>query len=243
VNVFQKPKLALLTVPVLAALTACIASSPMNGGDKFALNERFNTLEQAYWPKPVRLQSENVLVIGYKSWGFCDDVCNEILNGRSGARVYYAQYEYPAAPDFRAPVDLNAIAQGRLQPEPGNPRGVIYTPFAAGQEKPTFDHVLIDMREPITPILVQAFSEYEFRPRDGDAWIVFAPVTNDRDYQLTAQGAHYIDFARDSKRFGDYNSWHSSYSFVNGPDLDAEAIALQNMVCGPYATDAQGCAR
>lgn len=233
----------LLVLPVLAALTACIASAPISDSDKFVLNEQFNALEEAYWPKPVRLQGENVLVISYKSWAFCDDVCTEILDGRSGARVYYAQYEHPAAPDFSTPVDLHAIAQGRLRREPGNPYGVTYTPFTAGQEKPTFDHVLIDMREPITPILVQAFPAYGLRPSDGDAWTIFAPVANDQAYQLTAQGAHYIDFARDSKRFGDYNSWHSTYSFLNGPDLDAEQVALQNMVCGPYATNTQGCAR
>ena len=233
----------LLALPVLAALTACIASAPLSESDKFALNEQFNALEEAYWPKPVRLQGENVLVISYKSWAFCDDVCNEILDGQSGARVYYAQYDHPQAPDFRDQVNLRAIAQGRLQRTPNTHYDVTYTPFRPGEEKPTFEHVLIAMREPITPVLTQVLPQFDLRPNHGDAWLIFAPVVDDRAYQLTAQGAHFIDFGRDAKTFGEYNSWHNTYHFPNGTDADAKQVAIENMVCGPQATDRRGCAR
>lgn len=166
-----------------------------------------------------------------------------MLDGTSGARVYYARYAHPGAPDFSQPVDLRAVVQGRARREPGTHYGVLYQPFQPGTEPPRIDHVMVSMRAPITPILTRALPAYGFDTDAGDAWEIFAPVPDDRAYQMTSEKTHYIKFSRDAEAFGTFNSWHSMYSFPNAPTMAEREAAIQNMLCGPQATVRRYCTR
>ena len=234
--------LAILTLAACESDAQRYARLDRETAEQKDLNQRFTDMEMAFWPKPVDLRGKNVLIIGYEDLFFGNDLGNALLDGTSGARVYYARYAHPGAPDFSQPVDLRAIVQGRARRQPGTHHGVLYQPLSGG-EVPRIDHVMVDMREPITPILTRALPRFGFEPDAGRSWDIFAPVPNDRAYQMTPDNAHYINFSRDPETFGTYNSWHSTYNFPNGPDRAQKEQALQNMVCGPQATNRGYCAR
>ncbi|GEM_PF-6842845 len=195
-------------------------------------NVKFDELERVYGPSSIDLRGKNVLSFKYNSFFNCDDACEQLLKGTSGAQVFYAFYDFPDAPDFSAPLDLTKVAQGRVVLDDEAVYGHSLIPFAPNEAPPKFDYVLSEMPQAITPVLTAALSKFDLAQSMGTAHRVLSPVPNQTAFRLDHETAHFIQFHRDGA-MGRFNSWQGGYNFSSRINRTTWYEAVERMFCGP----------
>lgn len=201
---------------------------------KADLNLRFDDLERAYWATPLDLRGKNVLVVSYGGLGVCGDVCRHLVNGNSGAEVFFAIFKFPDQPDFTSPVDLAALAQGRILPNASNEFAPFFEGMAEGEHRPELDYVVIEMRSAINTVLSAALTEFDLEPAWGTADVVLSPVPDGRSFQLDHAQAHFIWFHRSSEIMGRNIGWTHVF---DGSRINQRVArtALEQMLCAKSA--------
>ncbi|MEL6681357.1 MAG: hypothetical protein AAFQ09_01785 [Pseudomonadota bacterium] len=220
-------------------MTTFLAGCQINqltDAEKRTLNLEFDKAERAYGPKPVDLRGKNVLYFAFRNefspneYFYCRDACRFLVDGNSGATMFYGVTDFPETPDYSNPLDLRGLVMGRMTAGPD-----VYTtnlrPRGQGQPAPRIDYVLIDQKQGITPVLNQIMPAYGLRPEDADVWEVFARVDDHRRFQLAPSNAIYINFGRDT-RLQNHNSYHGTYyNPYTQIDRDEVTAQLQKMFC------------